>query len=892
MDRQKLIFIILSLLILLVAFALFMHNLNGEAVWHDEGWSIRAMHHPFTEPDDNTPLVYYLTGYSLNKLGFGETPLSFRYISVLIGMVTVSLALQIGRRWYGVMAGLATGLLVGTSPLLWEYSQEVRAYVAVPVIALMLLIGADAVLKRKPGQIVPRHVWAFVFCAELMGLYTHNLTVPMIVWLNFALGMVWLLRRDWSRMVTWAGLQITLIICYIPWLLTQSPSGTPLNTPPKLGLGLARDIWASYFLPVILQLQDAKSDAVNGVDLLTPLLLFGVMVIFFVFISALSKKDVKYRLWLLASHAILVPVFSTVLMLVANIDFHPRYYVAAVPGTMLLIVAAMVISFRRLPQNMVKSKQWAAGYALILAPTLLFSALGIHQVNTTRGYQHDDFAGLAEYYASLPKDTVILVPFASEPALQHYYASRLDIKARFVNLPLHSDEEALIDTINTLIADGTSQIEFLTWFQLPADVRGMYPCILTATSDLVGESQNFYGMQTQSFRLSSELVSLLKIDAMPNYNDFNLLQAGYISSENGVCVRTVWTLNQPLDTDAEIAVSVLNPLGNVISRSEASITRVDNAGTSHWADGDSGQAYNLLKLPNGAPFGEYEISITVYSPEKTSGYDVLDVSGNPAGKSYVFTDEITVAGPLLDDLPPSSVLIIDNSQENTIETGRPLDVELLLLKSTDDNQLPVILRCDDWVSEQVVDFVDSENVVLSWHRFIIPPGNDCDAVLYAAEMELASYTVIDVPRMFDVPDFDVAVGEYFPGVGTLVGASIEDLNVLPDNPPQVTLIWQADEQATDTSYTVFVQLISDDGRVIAQSDSFPVGGTRPTTSWLEGEYLLDTHTLTFNINDYSGPATLIAGFYDTSDGFRRVLTADRVDNAMIPLDIMVLVKEQ
>jgi hypothetical protein len=891
MDRQKLIFIILSLLVLLVSFALFMHNLNGEAVWHDEGWSIRAMHHPFTEPDDNTPLIYYLTGFSLNKLGFGETPLSFRYISVLIGMVTVSLALQIGRRWYGVMAGLATGLLVGTSPLLWEYSQEVRAYVAVPVIALVLLIGADAVLKRKPGQIVPRHVWAFVFCSELMGLYTHNLTVPMIVWLNFALGMVWLLRRDWSRMVTWAGLQITLIICYIPWLLTQPPSGTPLNTPPKLGLGLARDIWASYFLPVISQLQDAKSDAANGSDLLTPIALFCVLVLFFVIAACLAKKGVQYRLWLLVSHTFLLPIFSTALMMAAHIDFHPRYYVAAVPGTVLLMIGAMIISFQRLPQYMVKPKQWAGGYALVLTPALIFSAVGIHQVNTTRGYQHDDFAGLAEYYASLPKDAVILVPFTSEPALQHYYASRLDIKARFVNIDLHSSEETVIETVNALIADGTTQIEFLTWFQLPADVRGMYPCILTAASDIVGETQTFYGMQTQSFRLSSELVSLLKIDATPNYNDFNLLQAGLLSSENGVCVRTVWTLNQPLDTDAEIAVSVLNPLGNVISRSEASITRVDNAGTSHWGDGDSGQAYNLLTLPYGAPLRPYSLLMTVYSSSQIDGYDVLDVSGNPGGKSYVFPGDIMAVGPVLDDIYPPYMLISDNSEDDIIETGRPLDVELLL-DVNNSRELPIILQCGDWEGEQVVEFADNEKVILSWHRFIMPPGNSCDAVLYVGETEITTYTVIDMPRVFDVPDFDVAVDLHFPGVGTLIGASVDDLNVLPDNESQVTLIWLADEQAIDTSYTVFVQLISDDGRVIAQSDSFPVGGTRPTTSWLEGEYLLDTHTLTFNTNDYSGPATLIAGFYDTNDGFRRVLTADSVDNAMIPLDITVLVKEQ
>ncbi|NJL94686.1 MAG: hypothetical protein HC915_13665 [Anaerolineae bacterium] len=57
-----------------------------------------------------------------------------------------------------------------------------------------------------------------------------------MAWLNVALGLGWLVGQRWRRMIVWAGLELFVILVYIPWLLTQSPSGTLLNTPPLPGL--------------------------------------------------------------------------------------------------------------------------------------------------------------------------------------------------------------------------------------------------------------------------------------------------------------------------------------------------------------------------------------------------------------------------------------------------------------------------------------------------------------------------------------------------------------------------------------------------------------------------------------------------------------------------------
>lgn len=865
----------LALVIILAAFGLRLWHLNSEPVWHDEGWSIRAIRGPFTTPDDNTPFLYYLTGHLLWRAGTGESALALRYVSLLIGVVTAAAALRIGWRWYGPLVGLTAGALVAGSPLLWEYSQEVRAYVAVPLIALLLLACADAILRHRPGQRVPPRLWWAMFAVQLAGLYTHNLAVPLVVWVNVALGGVWLLRRDWRAMFAWAGVQTALMVCYIPWLLTQSPSGTPLNTPPRPGLALIRDIWLSYFLPSLAQFQDAFVRARQGVDVVSPITLYGMFLLLLLVLGTYSLRRgasarAARRGWLLLTQALLVPVFTVALMLAAHIDFHPRYFIAAVPATMLLIARGSLLwrgAFIRFRVSM---------YTLAVFTPLMFAFISLDQITRTRAYQHDDFAGLAAYYAALPDDAVILIPFNDEPALQNYYADHMGIGARFVNVPLYAGEEAALAVISDLTDDlapgQTRHIEFLTWFQLPADARGMYPCLLGAASARVGDAITFYGLMTQAYILSGP-VDFQTLPAAPRYRQLALVSAAYAAGESGICVRTDWTLQQAAHEDINAAAALLNPLGGELSRVDAPLARPDNAGTSHWRAPESGQAYHLLRLPPGAPPLDYGLSLNVYSAAQASGFDLLDEAGNPSGKTYTLQEVIRAQGPpLARDVSAPEVL--DSSPDAfEIQTGVPLDITLLLPAGA----RRVTLAGDDgWQIEQAAQ--NGADAGLSWHRFVVMPGSAGEALLSVDGAAVAPYFVDDVPRTFEAPDYTIHTGITFPGIALLAGVNAGP-RIMSAEPFTVELIWRA-EATPDTAYTVFVQLFSEDGHLLAQSDSAPSGGSRPTTSWLAGEYVTDVHTLRWNIAGYSGPTYLIAGFYDAD--FVRARTLSGLPQARIP----------
>lgn len=82
-----------------------------------------------------------------------------------------------------------------------------------------------------------------------------------------------------------------------------------------------------------------------------------------------------------------------------------------------------------------------------------------------------------------------------------------------------------------------------------------------------------------------------------------------------------------------------------------------------------------------------------------------------------------------------------------------------------------------------------------------------------------------------------------------------------------TLFWQARLRPLE-AYTVFVHLVDQDGKLVAQSDAPPRGGTYPTTAWNDGEYVRDPHPLALPSDLPAGEYTLRVGWYNPADGAR------------------------
>lgn len=116
---------------------------------------------------------------------------------------------------------------------------------------------------------------------------------------------------------------------------------------------------------------------------------------------------------------------------------------------------------------------------------------------------------------------------------------------------------------------------------------------------------------------------------------------------------------------------------------------------------------------------------------------------------------------------------------------------------------------------------------------------------------------------------DLAFGEQI----ELVGYTLNQEVIPAGEILQLTLFWQSNSPI-ETRYKLFLHLVGEDGRPIAQRDSEPMGNLAPTTSWSPGQIVVDNHGLLIPVGLAPGRYTLLLGLYDFSDPTARLWIDD------------------
>lgn len=89
----------------------------------------------------------------------------------------------------------------------------------------------------------------------------------------------------------------------------------------------------------------------------------------------------------------------------------------------------------------------------------------------------------------------------------------------------------------------------------------------------------------------------------------------------------------------------------------------------------------------------------------------------------------------------------------------------------------------------------------------------------------------------------------------------------PGGPLNLTLFWAAVAPVT-VDFTVFVQLVDEQNRIVAQRDSKPQEGFYGTPYWQPGEKIADWHTFLLPVDLPPGRYDLLVGLYDVETGQR------------------------
>ncbi len=168
-------------------------------------------------------------------------------------------------------------------------------------------------------------------------------------------------------------------------------------------------------------------------------------------------------------------------------------------------------------------------------------------------------------------------------------------------------------------------------------------------------------------------------------------------------------------------------------------------------------------------------------------------------------------------------------------------------------------------------------ILKDWHDVSLPadmPQGQYEVFVRILEGEqrlgeaaLGQFEVRGRARVFSIPDIqhplEATLGE---GIRFL-GYDFSGHEVRAGGTLQLTLYWQA-LQEMQVSYTVFTHLLDAENQILGQRDSIPGRGEAPTTSWVEGEVLIDGYEIEVDPHAPLGEYVIEIGMYDANTGER------------------------
>jgi hypothetical protein len=652
-----------------------------------------------------------------------------------------------------------------------------------------------------------------------------------------------------------------------------------------LNFALIQQIWQAFWSgPWSLVGQIGRQDAAQTA-------MFALSgLVFLAAIIVIPWKRPAAR-WMLV-HTLLLTIGLITALIVLGNELHGRYLVMVTP-LLLIPMGAGIARFQR---------RWLR-YALCVPFIAVFAAAVYFSQNPK--YQHDDVRGMVQYYADhlTASDTVLDWSYADRYDLAYYWP-RLNVRARRVTLPEGADLDAVVPLLPT-----SGDVALNVWYTQRADYRGMMGCILGNGTINPPEEFTVYGMRDELYR--SPVLDMPQIQ--PYDRSFTVADVAGLGAipnnfqaDQALCLPIQITYSAgiaPLSVDLKASVIVRNNLGWEIARTDAIFAdAIQQTSSQIVFDGSYSHvtltAYPLLRLPYGAPSGDYTLVLRLYDETETpSGYDLADHGGKdmtlgawtvkPGADWSNVQRENNL--PVQVNLPEGALtLLAHNQTDGMAANGDQLRLALLWQGTGPLSTLTLADEAGKWQVDIPAQLTTHDAVTLDWRKAQIPPDAEAGtAVLTLPDgTALAHYTIQSLPGQFTPPDFTTPLGVTLPGVGTLVGYTLNGDTFDRSQPIPITLIWRGGDTAPQTSYTVFVQLLDATGRLIAQSDAIPAQGSRPTTGWRAGEYIVDTQQVKFHDDAGPGPATFIVGMYDALTS-QRIILADGSNAIPLPRTITI-----
>lgn len=915
-------------IIILMGFALRVYHLGFRPLWDDEAFTVLIMASDIRQialaavRDTFPPLHYYILNLMMMTMGWSE--FAIRYASLTGSVLAIPVMHQLGKRLVNRQVGLWAALVMAFSPFSVYFAQEARAYSWMVLTSLFSVYAFARVISSLSTEgRASLGRWAVFSCASAAMLYTHFLSLWVLVVEGLYFLWFWLKRRRGFR--AWAGAHIAIGFLFLPWLLLMLGIGAGGDGKGHAGVrqlgGTETDAPIASLL-WIWQEGRTTHGAVSLADTLRQALVsftIGdfvpsswelVLALGFALIALLGlvglilqqaqerisdeeehPRAFPYPILFLLLYTLLPVLLSYFVAFPTSRPHWAKYFMMALPAYMLLVGIGLACL-----------RKWQWVLAILGAGFVIGASMfTLYNYFENPVYARADIRPGVRYLEafSSPNDALLINPPRSSSPFWYYFHGELPHYS-----PDQIDEPRLKE-----IADGHAGLWVVQNRPVGFDPDQEIESWLThhtyrTFTDWVGQlTFRYYSMPSKTGQILQE-----DFEQPVFFGDSVALQGyqlGVRTSGRAQVVQLdlVWEARTDMDEDYMVGARAVDGEGRVWGQTN-SAPLGNFRPTASWQPGEIVPDHLGLLLWPGTPPGKYSVQIWMYR-ESDGTLLPISVGGSAETQERLGLAEVHVEAPQYPpnyamlgleiplDMAFDGLLLLGYQATGTqVKPGEDLGLVLFWQSTRADlSGYVASLSLEDtkgqrWNEERVAiggsyptDQWSTGQVVRHPHTFSLPP--DVPDGAYEIKLQVADSTgepgttatlmALDIKsrvKRFDLPRIDHPQKANLAHQVEFLGYDLPVTWVSAGETLSLTLYWRA-LSPMDTSYTVFNHLVGPGDEILGQRDAIPIQGTLPTTEWVIGEVIKDVHHIP--VREDAAPGTssrLIIGLYDPATGQR------------------------
>ena len=567
------------------AFALYLYQLDGQSFWRDEILSIARANQSVAQIFSNINIVtgveapdlhppFYFLLLSLWKVILGESEFTYRFVSVLMGILALPLFYVCGTRVWGRASGVWTAVFASLSSFYFWYAQETRMYATLLVATLLVIYTLWPLLFPSPRK---RDVFYFGG-ALFLALYIHYTAVFLLAFSLAAIVFAQLIHSKYRLRLS-RRLLIVVGVGAVLLVLVAIPLWSNLST-----LLTARGFIA-FGRPTLLWLAQSGFNTFTQGSTNPPAIPLWQMIPFLSLavvgaFSFGSKSQLQAILLTTGGFFGVLLLFYVAAFIQANYS-NPRHLMILSPFLFLLIGHGMVTI----------SRQSKLVGVFVGGAALLLSGVSLYQTVTAPPVIRDDVRALAAFIEerAQPEDRVLWHNAVMSMAYDYYEGER-----ETAVLPRYGQNDVpQILTELDAFAEGSERIWFVRHPSPPFfDSTALYDVLQESKVSTDGASFDAsWAILSVELMQDVQRVDALPADALP----IQLEQAQYAlegiiidpvtTVAGGTWTTLYWQLNgEPDEIPPKVCLQLLQTDGLV------------------WSDGCT-----FLQLPNASNVNEGQL---------------------------------------------------------------------------------------------------------------------------------------------------------------------------------------------------------------------------------------------------------------------------------------------